>query len=371
MIDFITQFLQTEIWAVGDRVIRLELLLLLTAMVVASIWVSGKFRQLLETFLGRFEIDKSVITKSGFYLRVATLLLGLGITAQIGGINVAFLIQVLSFEIPIGGENTQFTILNGIIVIGLTTGLIVGSGHLKRWMAREVFQKRGIDVGVTQAVTTITRYALVALGIVVILQANEIDLSALTVLAGAAGVGIGFGLQNIINNFFSGLIILFERPIKVGDRVDVGSIRGDVVKISARSTTIVTNENIAIIVPNSEFISQRVTNWSYTDKNVRIDVPVGVSYSSDPDEIRDILLEVATESDYVMKHPKPDVTFDEFGDSSLNFSLRVWTDEFATKPKVLRSHLNYDIARKFKERDVEIPFPQRDLHIRSGLPETN
>jgi small-conductance mechanosensitive channel len=185
-------------------------------------------------------------------------------------------------------------------------------------------------------------------------------------LAGAAGVGIGFGLQNIINNFVSGLIILFERPIKIGDRVDVGSVHGDVVSISARSTTVITNDNIAIIVPNSEFISSKVTNWSYQDRKVRFDIPVGVSYSSELDVVTQLLLEVASQHAGVLATPKSTVLFEEFGDSSLNFTLQVWTRQYAALPRVLRSELNYAIARIFKQNDIEIPFPQRDVHVRNG-----
>jgi small-conductance mechanosensitive channel len=188
----------------------------------------------------------------------------------------------------------------------------------------------------------------------------------LTVLFGALGIGVGFGLQGVTNNFVSGIILLLERPIKVGDRIEVGNVNGDVINISPRATTIVTNDNIAIIVPNADFISSKVVNWSYTNRNVRFNFPVGVSYGSDPEQIRRVLLEVALAHQGVLKDPKPSVLFDGFGDSSLNFLLRVWTREFATVPGVLRSDLYFAISRAFKEHGIEIPFPQRDLHIKSG-----
>ena len=144
------------------------------------------------------------------------------------------------------------------------------------------------------------------------------------------------------------------------------TVHGDVVSISARATTVVTNENIAIIVPNADFISSKVTNWSYTDRKVRFDVPVGVSYQSDPEVVTRLLLEVATAHKGVLATPRSEVLFDEFGDSSLNFSLQVWTKDYSAKPRVLKSELNYAIASIFKKNDIEIPFPQRDLHIRSG-----
>jgi small-conductance mechanosensitive channel len=199
----------------------------------------------------------------------------------------------------------------------------------------------------------------------IILQTVGIDLSTITVLAGALGVGIGFGLQNITNNFVSGIIILFERPIKVNDRIEVGNITGDVVRISMRATTIVTNDNISVIVPNSEFISSKVINWSHNDRNVRFNIPVGVSYNEDPKKVKELLLSVANDNDAVLKEPLPDVIFSEFGDSSLNFVLRVWTSTLIQAPKVLKSQLYFEILRRFREVGIQIPFPQRDLHIKN------
>ena len=216
----------------------------------------------------------------------------------------------------------------------LLTVLVLVSGQLKRWVARSL-ALGDMEVGLRQSIAAIVRYVFLAIGLIIIIQTAGIDLSTLTVLAGAAGLGIGFGLQNIINNFLSGLIILFERPIKVGDRVDVGSVHGDVVNISARATTIVTNDNIAIIVPNADFISGKVTNWSYTDRKVRFDVPVGVSYECDPEVVTRLLLEVANAHNGVLATPPSGVLFEEFGDSSLNFTLQVWTKDYSAKPRVL------------------------------------
>jgi len=251
-----------------------------------------------------------------------------------------------------------------LIVLGVL--LVYLTGKIRQWITERVLARANVDIGVRQAVGSIIRYGFIAVGFAIILQTAGIDLSALTVLAGALGIGVGFGLQNIANNFISGLIILFERPIKVGDRIDVGGVSGDVVEISPRATTVVTNDNIAVIVPNSEFISARVTNWSYTNRDVRLNFPVGVSYKSDAEQVRRALLEVATAHAGVLKQPPPDVLLDEFGDSSINFNLRVWTRQYTTTPGVLRSEINYAILKKFHEENIEIPFPQRDLHIRSG-----
>ncbi|MEO0333707.1 MAG: mechanosensitive ion channel domain-containing protein, partial [Bacteroidota bacterium] len=155
-------------------------------------------------------------------------------------------------------------------------------------------------------------------------------------------------------------------PIKVGDRIEVGDINGDVVNISARATTVITNDNISVIVPNSEFISSQVINWSHNDRRVRFRFPVGVSYSENPEQVKDLLMEVMREHSGVLKNPPPDVWFTEFGDSSLNFNMMIWTSMYVQRPEALRSQLYYLVFKKFKEHGVEIPFPQRDLHIRSG-----
>ncbi len=249
-----------------------------------------------------------------------------------------------------------------IVALGL---LIFLSRYIQLWTTTIILRSSSLDLNTRQAVGTFARYAVIVTGLLIILETAGIDLTSLTVIIGALSVGVGLGLQGITGNFVSGLIILLERPIKVGDRVEVGSIIGDVTNISARATTITTNDNISIIVPNSEFISTRVINWSLTDRKVRLQIPVGVSYSSNPEEVEKLLLEVANEQDGLLFDPKPDVVFLEFGESSLNFTLRVWTSEYINKPFVLKSLLNFAIAKKFREHDIVIPFPQRDLHIKS------
>ena len=258
---------------------------------------------------------------------------------------------------------TPWTIVSVVVLFAL---LLWSTKKIKNWIVLTLLAKSRIDIGVRQATGSIVRYVFIAIGFIVILQTVGIDLSTVTVLAGALGIGVGFGLQTITNNVVSGLILLFERPIKIGDRIEVGQVTGDVVNISVRATTVITNDNIAIIIPNSEFISSKVTNWSYTTRDVRFNFPVGVSYREDPEIVRKLLLEVADSHPGVLKDVKPDVLFQEFGDSSLNLILRVWTRAYTDRPGVLRSELNYAISRKFREHGIEIPYPQRDIHIKDG-----
>ncbi len=260
------------------------------------------------------------------------------------------------------------------LTLGLLIGLLISifllffvAEVIRKFLANKVLTRYRLDLGTRQSISTIVKYLLIIIGLVTILQNSNVDLSALGILAGAIGVGIGFGLQNITNNFISGLIILFESPIKVGDRIEVDQVYGDVIKISARSTMILTNDNISIIVPNSQFIDNPVINWSHNDRNIRFNIPVGVSYKEDPQKIKSILMKVAKENPGVLDYPEPDVLFKEYNDSSIDFILRLWTSEYINKPQVLKSQIYYEVFKKFGEENVEIPFPQRDLHIKSGL----
>jgi small-conductance mechanosensitive channel len=192
-----------------------------------------------------------------------------------------------------------------------------------------------------------------------------LNLNSLVVVGGALGIGVGLGLQAIVSNFVAGLILLLEQPIKLGDRIEVGNTYGDVVRLRARSTWIRTNDNVVVIVPNSEFINQSVTNWTATDRQVRISLPLGTSYDSDPKKVREVILKVASTHADVLPDPPPEVIFTDFGDSSLNFQLRVWTIQQVQSPARLKSDLYFAIFEAFRIEKIEIPFPQRDLHLRS------
>ncbi|MEJ2544449.1 MAG: mechanosensitive ion channel, partial [Calditrichaceae bacterium] len=225
--------------------------------------------------------------------------------------------------------------------------------------------KLQIDASTQFTMLRVTHYVIMIIGAIIAFQFIGINLSGLAVIFGLLSVGIGFGLQNVTSNFIAGLILLFERPIQIGDRVMVGDTEGDVLDINIRSTSIRSLSNVSIIVPNSEFISNRVINWSHGDKKIRLDVEVGVSYNSDLDTVLRCLSEVAAENEKVLKNPESDVLFKSFGDSSWNMVLRVWIPD----PKyhhITRSEINCAIVRKFRENKVEIPFPQRDLHLRSA-----
>jgi small-conductance mechanosensitive channel len=236
-----------------------------------------------------------------------------------------------------------------------------------RVLLDRLLKKFNIKQGIRYTLRRLTEYTLIIVGIVIAFQFIGIDLGGLAVIFGLLSVGIGFGLQSVTSNFVAGLVLLFERPIKIGDRITVGEVEGDVEEISMRATRVRTLNNISIIVPNSQFVSSNIVNWSYGDLRVRIDIDVGVSYGSDLDVVLASLKEVALEHPAVLKDPAPDVLLREFGDSSWNMRLRAWIDN-PQGHHVIRSEINCAIVRKFREKGVEIPFPQRDLHLRSPLP---
>jgi small-conductance mechanosensitive channel len=251
-----------------------------------------------------------------------------------------------------------------LVFILILFAFLVISKTLSRLLSVRVLASMPMEDGTKYVLRRITEYVLIIVGTVVAFQTIGINLSGLAVIFGLLSVGIGFGLQNVASNFISGLILLFERPIRVGDRITVGDTEGDVEEIDMRSTTVRSLNNISIIVPNSDFISSKVINWSHGDQKVRLDISVGVSYSSDLDLVLKSLEEVALENSEILKMPKPEVLLVEFGDSSWNMELRVWIPD----PKrwwQVRSDINCAIVRKFRSNDIEIPFPQRDLHVRS------
>jgi len=266
-------------------------------------------------------------------------------------------------------QDDPVTIMSLVIFfLFLTFFLFLGS-FTRRFLAGKSLDKFNIEAGLKYTLSRIVQYTIVIIGVLISFQFVGIDLTSLAVIFGLLSVGIGFGLQNITANFISGLIIMFERPIIVGDRVDVNGIEGDVMEISIRSTKILTMNNRSIIVPNTQFVENSVINFSHGDPTFRLHIYVGVSYSSNLDNVLQALNEVAEEHPKVMKMPKHQVHLTQFGDSSWDMELRVWIPEVKER-LVIRNEMNQAIVRKFNKMKIEIPFPQRDLHLRSsvGLP---
>lgn len=269
---------------------------------------------------------------------------------------------ILAFQFTIGEVTVtmEMLVLAGVVLYGS----IILSWVLRGLLESEVFPRQGVERGVGDSIKKLLHYSLIFIGFLLAIGAAGVELKHFAVLAGAFGIGIGFGLQNIVNNFVSGLILLFERPVKVGDIVVMSGQWAHVRKIGLRSTVVETFDRAEIIVPNSQLISEQVTNWTLSSNMARLVLPIGVAYGSDVARVLRILLEVAEANPMVLSHPAPSPVFKGFGESSLDFELRVWLDD-PNNLIAARSELGMEIDRLFREARIEIPFPQRDLHLRS------
>lgn len=263
-------------------------------------------------------------------------------------------------------------ILWALLIFGT---IVILSSWIRSQLENNWLKMTTMGQGARDALVTIMGYILFLIAIMAGLSAAGFDFGNIAIIAGALSVGIGFGLQNIVNNFVSGLILLFERPIRKGDWIEVGGTEGYVKDIHIRSTKIQTFDRSDVIVPNSELISNQVTNWVLSSKSGRAIIPVGVAYGTDTEKVRDILMAIAEDNSDVVKSgsmPKPKVLFREFGDSSLNFELRVFLHNVDSRLVVI-SDINFAIDKAFREEGIEIPFPQRDLHVKSlpaeGMPD--
>ena len=264
-------------------------------------------------------------------------------------------------------NQTPVTLMSIVVFVFFVAVFALLGRMVRSILYKRVLNRFQLDRGLRYTLSQVTQYVVFLIGLLFSFQFIGLDLSSLAVVFGLLSVGIGFGLQNLTSNFVSGLIVLFERPISVGDRIVVNDIEGDVTEINIRSTTIRTLNNVSIIVPNSDFVSKEVINYSHSDSVFRLDLPVGVSYSSDLDNVVASLRKVAHEHKRVLDKPKPEVHLLEFGDSSWNMELRVFIYDVREYPWI-RNEMNQAIVRAFAKYGVEIPFPQRDLHVRSPLP---
>jgi small-conductance mechanosensitive channel len=309
-------------------------------------------------FFSRFKIESK-------FLAIVTTILSLAalVFFTISAINAAGL--PLSWSQPLPG--ITLSLVQVFLLIGLLIVVFWISSRTKRFLFTRFLANSGLDRSLQYAISQIVANVVLVIGVFIVLENTGIHLGALTVFAGAVGVGVGFGLQNIASNFISGLVILAERPITIGDRVEVAGITGQVQQIRARSTVIMTNDNITMIVPNTKFIDSPVTNWTYGDPRVRFRIPVGVAYGSDVNKVCEALLAAGGENPNTLKNPAPSVFLEKFGENSIDFELVVWSSEMSARPRRYRSDLNFAIEQKLREAGIEIAFPQRDLHIRSGV----
>jgi small-conductance mechanosensitive channel len=258
---------------------------------------------------------------------------------------------------------TKISILSFLTAVVVLLIFLLAARLIAGFLRSRFLPGVGLDRTVSDSLATLVRYGIVLIGLLIAVESMGFDLTTLKIVLGALGLGIGFGLQNVVNNIVSGFIILIERTVKKEDMIVVGGTDGRVISIGLRSSVVHTRAGHDIIVPNSNLVMSPVTNFSYRDQLIRVDLKVGVSYAADPNQVRDLLLAAAAEEERVLDQPPPDVLFTQYGESSLDFELRVWIDDPWQIPQV-RSALYFSIWYKLKTAGIEVPFPQRDLHVR-------
>src|SRR5216117_1705632 len=351
--------LEQPLFYIGDHYVTVLGLIAFAGFFAAGLLIARFLQsQFVRRFFSRFKIDTNFIAIVTTILSLASI-----VFFTVTAINAAGI--PLAWNAPLPA--IRLSLVQIFLLVALLVGVFWFSSGTKRFLFNRLLAQSGLDRSLQYAIAQVVSNIVLVVGIFFVLENTGIHLAALTVFAGAVGVGVGFGLQNIASNFISGLVILAERPITIGDRVEVAGITGQVERIRARSTVIRTNDNISMIVPNTKFIDSPVTNWTYGDRRVRFRVPVGVAYGSDVNKVRDALLAVAQENPHTLKEPAPGVFLKQFGDSSIDFQLMVWSSEMSARPSRYRSDLNFAIAEKFREAGIEFPFPQRDVHIKDGV----
>jgi small-conductance mechanosensitive channel len=269
---------------------------------------------------------------------------------------------LLALGFNLGSQRISVGLL--ITSAGILYGSFLVSWIIQKLLVDEVLARRRVETGVRVSIAKLVHYVLIFVGFALALLALGFEFTKLTIILSALGVGIGFGLQAVVNNFVSGLILLFERPVRVGDYIEIGVNWAEIKKIGLRATTVQTFDQADVIIPNADLITNQVTNWTLSNRRVRLIIPVGVAYGSDVPLVMETLIACAKTSSNVAKAPVPQVLFLSFGESSLDFELRVWVLDAEDRIKV-KSELHQEIDRSFREANIEIAFPQRDLHLRS------
>jgi potassium efflux system protein len=261
--------------------------------------------------------------------------------------------------------NQRYSLFDLVLLGMVLLGVVIAASAITNLLRSRFLRMTGISMAAQEAIAILSKYTMMLLGLVIVLQLWGIDLSSIALIASGLGIGIGLGLQNIVKDFVSGLVMVFERPVQVGDFVDFGDLKGTITRIGSRGTEIRTLDHVSIIVPNSRFLENEISNWSHGNPVSRIRLPVGVSYSSDPQKVQEALLEACRHNQQILKAPAPLVLFTGFGDSALEFELAVWISQ-PSRQVLIRSDLYFAIEASLRRHSIEIPFPQRDLHIRSG-----
>jgi small-conductance mechanosensitive channel len=260
-------------------------------------------------------------------------------------------------------EGSVTSLIGGALIFAVAVML---SRTLSKILQKRIAKRAYLDPGLHYTIGRLSQYLIITLGFLLALSFGiGLNLTSIAVIFTALSVGIGFGLQYLAADVASGFILLFERPVRVGDRISIGTEEGDVQSINLRTTVLTTNDRVSVIVPNSQLVREQLTNWSYGDPRARMAIPVGVAYGSDVDLVAETLLKATEDVDNVLRDPPPKVQFLKFGDWSMDFRLLVWTNRSRLHVQI-RSDINFRIEKLFREAGIEIPFPQTELRVRQG-----
>ncbi|HXH61907.1 MAG TPA: mechanosensitive ion channel domain-containing protein [Fimbriimonadaceae bacterium] len=265
--------------------------------------------------------------------------------------------------LKVGGST--FTYLGILKIIVYPTIAIFVALLTRRVLRKMLAKNHRLDEGVRNAITSITYYIVLVAGLAFALDSAGIHMEGLAIFSGGLGIGLGIGLQDIARNFVAGLILLISRPVRPGDRLVIDNLEGNVDRIGTYSTQVQTIQDATVVVPNSDLLNARLINWTLNARRRMLFVPVGVHYDSDVDQVIELMKQAAANSPDILSNPAPEVFLSDFGDSSINFEISVWTETQVFRPKRLVSQYNVEIVKLFQEHGVVIPYPQRDVHIKS------
>jgi small-conductance mechanosensitive channel len=269
---------------------------------------------------------------------------------------------ILSLSFNLGSQRISVGLL--VAAIAILYGSFFASWIIENLLTNDMLIRRRLEIGVRHAIGRLVHYFLVFVAFLLAISVLGFDITKFTIMVSALGVGIGFGLQTVVNNFVSGLILLFERPVRVGDTIEIAGNWAEIKRIGLRATTVQTFDNADVIIPNADLVANQVTNWTLSSRKARLIIPVGVAYGSDVRLVMEKLMACAESNSMVVEKPESQVLFLGFGESSLDFELRAWIMNFDERLRVT-SELHQEIDRSFREAQIEIAFPQRDLHLRS------
>src|SRR5512132_3178834 len=321
--------LQQPLFYIGGHYVTVLGLIAFVGLFAAGLIIARMLQsQFVRRFFSRFKIDTNFIAIVTTILSLAAIVFFTVTAVNAAGIPLAW-------TSPLPAIN--LSLVQIFLLVALLVAVFWFSSRTKRFLFNRLLAQSGLDRSLQYAIAQVVSNIVLVVGIFIVLENTGIHLAALAVFAGAVGVGIGFGLQNIASNFISGLVILAERPITIGDRVEVAGVAGQVQQIRARSTVILTNDNITMIVPNTKFIDSPVTNWTYGDPRVRFRIPVGVAYGSDINKVREALIAAGRSNPHVLPDPAPSVFLKQFGESAINFELVVWSSEMSHRPSRFQS----------------------------------